>query len=83
MRRVLKSQDVKSHLPAKKNTVIHSHILLGHGLGGKVHDVLKQQMEMLGVDLVLGKRPVLPEGETGSVLRGRTVYFDGLVSCRG
>lgn len=74
--------DLKSHFPEKNVTLIHSHKkLLGEGFGEKIHDVIKTEMEVLGVDLVLGERPAIPDGVTGDIaLSDRTIHFDCLVS---
>ncbi|KAJ6028981.1 uncharacterized protein N7446_011679 [Penicillium canescens] len=77
--------DAKSQYPEKNVTLIHSHeTLLSDGFGSKMHDVAKKALEDLGIDLVLGKRPVLPRDETGNIELGdRKVHFDCLVKCIG
>ncbi|CAG8127843.1 unnamed protein product [Penicillium salamii] len=77
--------DLKSYYPEKNVTLIHSHsMLLGEGFGVKIHDVVQKEMQRLGVDLVLGERPVIPDDLTGIlVLRDRKVHYDCLVKCIG
>ncbi|CAG7930622.1 unnamed protein product [Penicillium olsonii] len=77
--------DLKSHYPEKNVTLVHSHPkLLGAGFGPKIHDAVAKEMERLGVDLVLGERPAIPDEFAGEiVLKDRTVHYDCLVKCIG
>lgn len=74
--------DVKSRFPNKQVTLIHSHkTLLNDGVGLKMHDVLVKEMDRLGVNLVLGERPTIPDADSGDIkLRGETIHYDCLVS---
>jgi NADH dehydrogenase FAD-containing subunit len=76
--------DGKSQYPEKNLMLIHSHeTLLNDGFGSKMHDVAKKAIEDLGIDLVLGERPVLLRDETGYIELGdRKVHFHCLVSHR-
>lgn len=74
--------DVKSRFPNKRVTLIHSHeTLLNDGFGLGMHNVIVKEMDRLGVNLVLGERPMIPDAESGDIkLRGDIIHYDCLVS---
>lgn len=78
--------DAKTQYPQKNVTLIHSRKHLLHdGFGIKIHRAVLAEMEKLGVKVVLGEKPALPQGVTTGVieLKGSSVKFDCLVSSSG
>lgn len=74
--------DAKSAFPDKNVTLIHSRkTLLHEGFGVKIHHTVSDEMKRLGVNLVLGERPMLPQTATGEILlsNGKAVHYDFLV----
>lgn len=73
--------DAKAQFPRKNVTLIHSRkTLLNDGFGVKLHRAILKEMENLGVRLVLGEKPAIPDGETGDItLNEGSVHFDCLV----
>ncbi|KAJ5587963.1 uncharacterized protein N7459_003728 [Penicillium hispanicum] len=74
--------DAKAQYPEKNVTLIHSRkALLYDGYGIKLHRAIHKAMEELGVHLVLGERPVIPDGVTGDItLSDGSIHFDHMVS---
>ncbi|KAJ5533676.1 hypothetical protein N7494_010228 [Penicillium frequentans] len=78
--------DAKALFPEKQVTLIHSRkALLNDGFGMKLHQAICDEMGSLGVNLVLGEKPVIPDGTMGDIkLRGGdTIHFDCLIKCVG
>ena len=50
----------------------------------KLHHAICDEMGSLGVNLVLGEKPVIPDGTTGDIKLsgGNALHFDCLVSCQ-
>lgn len=73
--------DAKAQFPRKNVTLIHSRkTLLNDGFGVKLHHAILKEMENLGVKLVLGEKPAIPDSETGDItLNEGSVHFDCLV----
>ncbi|OOF96832.1 hypothetical protein ASPCADRAFT_4875 [Aspergillus carbonarius ITEM 5010] len=78
--------DVKGMYPGKNVTLVHSRErLLSRGYGGVLAGRVLQELEALGVRVVLGQR-VVDEGEDGGSVRlksGEVVPCDCLVKCVG
>ncbi|KAJ5212738.1 uncharacterized protein N7498_004384 [Penicillium cinerascens] len=77
--------DAKAQFPRKNVTLIHSRkTLLNDGFGVKLHRAILKEMENLGVKLVPGEKPAIPDGETGDItLNEGSVHFDCLIRCTG
>ncbi|KAJ5563829.1 hypothetical protein N7513_000071 [Penicillium frequentans] len=78
--------DAKAVFPEKQVTLIHSRkALLNDGFGMKLHQAICDEMGRLGVNLVLGEKPVIPDVTMGDIkLRGGdTIHFDCLIKCVG
>lgn len=75
--------DAKTQFPDKEVTLIHSRkTLLNDGFGLKLHHAVCKEMENLGVNLVLGEKPVIPDGMDSGDIKlsgGETIHFDCLV----
>lgn len=75
--------DAKSFYPEKNVTLIHSRKTLFHeGFGVKIHEAVYNGLEELGVNLVLGERPQLPDAASGDILLSNKemIHYDYLVS---
>lgn len=75
--------DAKALFPEKRVTLIHSRkALLNDGFGMKLHQAICDEMGNLGVNLVLGEKPVIPDGTMGDIRLsgGDAIHFDCLVS---
>ncbi|KAJ5260504.1 hypothetical protein N7478_012109 [Penicillium angulare] len=79
--------DAKTQFPDKEVTLVHSRkTLLNDGFGLKLHDAVCKEMENLGVNLVLGEKPVIPDGMNSGDIKlsgGETIHFDCLIKCVG
>ncbi|KAJ5689796.1 hypothetical protein N7462_004188 [Penicillium macrosclerotiorum] len=80
--------DAKVQFPQKNVTLIHSgRTLLHKGFGVKIQHSIRQEIEALGVTLVLGERPALPDDATTSgvitLAGGEVIHFDCLIKCIG
>ncbi|KAJ5112939.1 hypothetical protein N7456_001473 [Penicillium angulare] len=79
--------DAKTQFPDKEVTLIHSReTLLNDGFGLKLHHAVCKEMENLGVNLVLGEKPVIPDGMDSGDIKlsgGETIHFDCLIKCVG
>lgn len=74
--------DAKIQFPDKNVTLIHSRTTLLHeGFGIKIHNTLSKALRELGVNLVLGEKPIVPADETvrDIELSDGSVRFDCLV----
>jgi NADH dehydrogenase FAD-containing subunit len=75
--------DAKAQFPQKNITLIHSRkTLLHEGFGVEAHRRIYQEMESLGVNLLLGEKPAIPTDEGAGELTlsgGESVRFDCLV----
>lgn len=75
--------DAKAQFPDKDVTLIHSRkTLLNDGFGPKLHHAICKEMGNLGVNLVLGEKPMIPEGMSSGQIKlsgGESVHFEGLV----
>lgn len=77
--------DAKTRFPENQVTLIHSRkTLLNDGFGMKLHHAICDEMGSLGVNLMLGEKPVIPDGTTGDIKLsgGNALNFDCLVSCQ-
>ncbi|KAJ5901367.1 hypothetical protein N7504_007361 [Penicillium tannophilum] len=78
--------DAKALFPEKRVTLIHSRkALLNDGFGMKLHQAICDEMGNLGVNLVLGEKPVIPDGTMGDIRLsgGDAIHFDCLIKCVG
>ncbi|KAJ6016677.1 hypothetical protein N7451_000056 [Penicillium sp. IBT 35674x] len=78
--------DAKALFPEKQVTLIHSRkVLLNDGFGMKLHQAICDEMGRLGVNLVLGEKPVIPDGTMGDIKLsgGDAIHFDCLIECVG
>ncbi|KAF2816296.1 putative disulfide oxidoreductase [Mytilinidion resinicola] len=77
--------DAKALYPKKNVTLIHSRKRLLHAFGSRLHDTAMEELNRLGVRVVLGERPVLTDESSGSIAlsSGETVDFDLVVKCTG
>ncbi|KAJ5937009.1 hypothetical protein N7466_003459 [Penicillium verhagenii] len=78
--------DAKAQFPEKRVTLIHSRAtLLNDGFGTKMHLAICEEMDRLGVNLVLGQKPSIPDGMTGSIKLsgGDVIHYDCLIKCVG
>jgi NADH dehydrogenase FAD-containing subunit len=77
--------DIKTFNPEKEVTVIHSRKQLLPSWGLKLHTYVREKLEWLGVEVLLGERPDLPRGfnwetEELGFSDGRRRRFDLIVS---
>lgn len=78
--------DTKSKYPQKKVALVHSRKQLLNSFGPGLHDIAKNALEGLGVELCLGERVIAgldSEESTKIVLQsGKTLQYDALVNSR-
>lgn len=78
--------DIKTFFPEKRVVLIHSRTQLLPNFNAKIHEYAMKKLETMGVEVVLGERPVLSKEtskweETTLVLKGgREERFDLVVS---
>jgi pyruvate/2-oxoglutarate dehydrogenase complex dihydrolipoamide dehydrogenase (E3) component len=66
--------DIKSWYTEKDVTLVHSRPMLLHRFGERLHEHVKERLQKLGIEIILGQRPiVLPRLESGS----QSLSFDG------
>lgn len=56
--------DIKTLLPEKRVVLVHSRDQLLPNFGVKLHDYVIEKLKVMGVEVVLEERPVLPETTT-------------------
>jgi thioredoxin reductase len=57
--------DIKSYFPEKAVTLIHSRAQVLNRFGPRLHEAVLEELERLGVRVVLGQRPSMSETATG------------------
>jgi NADH dehydrogenase FAD-containing subunit len=77
--------DIKTFYPEKSVTLIHSRKQLLSSFGPKLHEHVFRKLEVLGIEVLLGERPILTENvnwgaEELTFQDGRKRLFDLIVS---
>lgn len=67
--------DIKSHLPDKSVTIVHSRDRLMHTYGERLHERVLSEMKKMGIKVLLGQRPQILAQKTENGEKTQSLQF--------